>query len=132
MFENVGKKIKTLATVVCVLGIIISILSGISDVFFGGFFAGTEDVIVGILRMAGGSFASWIGSFFIYGLGELIENSAKIAKACDMMGRSHIWALPVKENNPPTPEYSETWTCKECGEINQRSARICKSCGKDK
>ena len=35
---------------------------------------------VGILIFIVGSLLSWIGSFFTYGFGELVENSAKIAE----------------------------------------------------
>ena len=37
-------------------------------------------LVVGILIFIVGSLLSWIGSFFTYGFGELVENSAKIAE----------------------------------------------------
>ena len=37
-------------------------------------------LVVGILIFIVGSLVSWIGSFFTYGFGELVENSAKIAE----------------------------------------------------
>ena len=73
MFENIGKKIKTLAKVVCWVGIVGSVIGGI------GMCAMDEDMIMmGLGTIVGGSLLSWIGSFFTYGLGELIDNSSKL------------------------------------------------------
>ena len=68
MFDNIGQKIKKLATVVCWLGIIASIVTGLIFMAAGGFF-------IGFVIAVFGSVASWIGSFFTYGYGQLIENS---------------------------------------------------------
>ena len=68
MFDNIGSKIKTLAIVCAWIGIIGS--------FIGGIYVMAElDVGIGFLIMIAGSLVSWIGSFFMYGLGQLIENS---------------------------------------------------------
>lgn len=81
MFRNIGSKIKTLSKVVCWLGIIISILIGLifivasimsgNGVVFG--------IIMGVICIVGGSIASWIGSFFTYGFGEIIDKLTEIA-----------------------------------------------------
>lgn len=68
MFDNIGKKIKSLAEVVTTLGIVFSILAGIVNMINTGF-------LVGVVFMAIGILLSWISSFFIYGFGQLIENS---------------------------------------------------------
>ena len=68
MFNNIGGKIKSLAQVVCWIGIICSVISGIAimatdeDLAFSGF------VIIVI-----GSLVSWVSSFTLYGFGQLIE-----------------------------------------------------------
>jgi len=77
MFNNIGGKIKTLAKVICWFGIIASVILGIimitarsgyrSDPYF--------QVVYGILIIVVGCLISWIGSFFTYGFGQLIENS---------------------------------------------------------
>ena len=76
MYDNIGEKIKWLAKIFCLIGIIGSIVSGFAII--------VTDVdmiwIVGVLVAVGGSLVSWIGSFFIYGFGQLIENSDIIAK----------------------------------------------------
>ena len=69
MFKNIGDKIKTLAEVICILGIISSfvigcILMAINLAFF----------LKGILTIVLGSLASWIGSFVLYGFGQLVDD----------------------------------------------------------
>ncbi len=78
MFNNVGKKIKLLAKAICWIGIIVSIIAAIvmfivSD---GGWYVGF--VFAGVIILVVGPLLSWIGSFFMYGFGELID------KICDI------------------------------------------------
>ena len=70
MFDNIGAKIKMLAKVVCWIEIIGSIIAGIVVVANGH---DLEALGVGI--MLGGSLFSWVGSLFIYGFGQLIEDN---------------------------------------------------------
>lgn len=73
MFQNISDKIKTLAIVCTVIGILGSII--------GGIVLCTVDLIaVGIIVMLLGSIFSWIASFVLYGFGELIEKTCEIAK----------------------------------------------------
>lgn len=71
-FHNIGGKIKVLASVCTVIGIILSILLG---VFLIGY---SETPVYGILVFFVGPLLSWVSSFFIYGFGQLIENSDKL------------------------------------------------------
>ncbi len=77
MFKNIGGKIKGLAKVICFVGIGISVVAG-----FGKMGSGHNDAMVGmgLAVMIGGSLVSWIGLFFAYGFGELIENTTVIAE----------------------------------------------------
>lgn len=72
MFDNIGKKIKTLAQVVCWIGIIASVIAGLAAL--------AVSILSGLLIMGLGSLASWIGSFLTYGFGQLIENSDILVK----------------------------------------------------
>ena len=88
MFNNIGAKIKTLAKILCWIGIIGSVISGIVIIVAGsrnsyystpyGSFSSGSAVLAGILTMVLGSLLSWIGSFFAYGFGQLIENTDRI------------------------------------------------------
>lgn len=74
MFDNVGSKIKALASFFCWGGIIASIIGGIILIGLD------EDLIfAGIVVIVIGSLLSWISSFVLYGFGELVANSAIIA-----------------------------------------------------
>lgn len=87
MFDNIGRKIKTLAKVLCWIGIAISVISGIAAMLSGNDritindnYAVVSPVIIGIVIIIIGCLSSWIGSFFTYGFGQLIENSEEIKK----------------------------------------------------
>ena len=75
MFANVGQKIMDLASLVCWVGIVISILTGIIMMA-----AAEELILAGLLIAVVGSLGSWIGSWFTYGFGELLETTKQIEK----------------------------------------------------
>lgn len=73
MFENIGGKIKGLATATCWIGIVISIILGIvSGPIVGG--------LTGLIISAVGSLLSWVGSFVLYALGEITESLKYLAQ----------------------------------------------------
>ena len=80
MFHNIGNKIKKLAKIVCWIGIILSIISGIT--LFIAAASGQADpvtaVTTGIVTVVLGILVSWIGCFLLYGFGELVDNSTKM------------------------------------------------------
>ena len=81
MFKNIGGKIKGLAKVICYVGIAISVIAGIVMIGFGSSsYNGDTMIVMGFAVMIVGSLVSWIGSFFAYGFGELIENITVIAE----------------------------------------------------
>lgn len=75
MYDNIGSKIKSLATVICVVLIILSIISGIAIMIVS-----EGMVLVGILVAGLGSLFAWVSTFFIYGFGELIENTSILVR----------------------------------------------------
>ena len=96
MFSNIGEKIKKLAAIICWIGIICSLILGIvvvvapNSILYnyrvnvnGTTVASSNSivaqVITGVLVFVIGSLASWISSFVLYGFGELVSNSKKIA-----------------------------------------------------
>ena len=81
MFNNIGGKIKTLAKVLCWIGIIASIIFGLAMIVVGNgrsYNASGPVALLGVLYMVLGSLFSWIGSFFAYGFGQLIEDTEEI------------------------------------------------------
>ncbi len=73
MFSNIGQKIKMLANALAWIGIIASI-------YFGVFLMIDIDVLTGVVVLLGGSLFSWLGSFLLYGFGQLVDNSDKIRR----------------------------------------------------
>ena len=147
MFNNIGEKIKTLAEVTCVLGMIASACGAIvlwtqNDPY-------TPTIFLGVLVLGLGCLGSWIGSFFTYGFGELIENTkaihednlkiqgllnnqkAEVLKPCN--------APQVKTEKPEqTAPTTTTQTvepvmgmieCPVCGKIQEADRKVCWNCG---
>ena len=91
MYANIGEKIKKVAVIVAIIGIICSIVIGIvlivqaqgsgSSSYYGRS-RGNDNILIfmGIATMILGSLVSWISSFFAYGFGELIVKTTEIAK----------------------------------------------------
>lgn len=93
MFTNIGGKIKALAMVQCWIGIFASVICGIGMMCSGDDVAG----ILGFFILILGGFASWIGSFLLYGFGELIEKTSNVEA---MMGMSKFQT--PQNTNPNT------------------------------
>ena len=92
MFDNIGVKIMKLAKILCWIGIVLSVISGIVlmaggantisyDAYGYRTSTGGVGVLGGILVIVLGCLGSWIGSFFTYGFGQLIDNSEKIKES---------------------------------------------------
>ncbi len=138
MFDNIGGKIKSFARIVCILGIISSIVVGLICM---GTYGDEGGFIFGPFISIFGAIFSYLGSFFAYGFGELVENSEIVAEYYFKLERNSKSA-PAKSESKSGYSLTEmsmqhnnnspTWKCSICGESNPRSSRICKSCGKDK
>ncbi len=130
MFDNIGSKIKGLATVICWIGIIISIIIGFMTFAQFNRLAPGRGVLMAILIIAGGSLLSWIGSFVLYGFGELIDKADSIDRKLGsgsgpslIGGGAASYPGPVTNRQPGPNE----WKCK-CGRINPNYVGTC-SCG---
>ena len=68
MFSNIGGKIKAAAKIACWILIGLSVVWGITLMVSG-------QGLMGFVMIVACSLAAWVGSFTLYGFGELIENS---------------------------------------------------------
>lgn len=130
MFENIGGKIKTLAVVTTIIGMVVSIIVAIALEEMG--------ILVGIL----GCLFSWIGSFVLYGFGEIIVSLQIIAANTK---KEQVTAPSQEEKQTtqvaPADNYltkyktssstsSKTITCPYCLETVDETDVVCKNCGK--
>ena len=76
MFDNIGRKIKTFVRVSCIVEIIVSGVIGVA-------LLANELIWQGLLVLLGGPALAWIGSFFVYGFGQLVENSDVMVRQND-------------------------------------------------
>ena len=76
MFKNIAKKLKALAKVICWVGIVLSVLAGLLYIFASG---DITYAIAGVVAMLLGILLSWVGSFVLYGFGQIVENTDKMA-----------------------------------------------------
>lgn len=128
MFNNIGGKIKGLASFICWLGIIGSVLGGIVLMMMGD----ELGIILGIVVALVGSLISWIGSFLLYGFGQLIYNSDVIARNTQggynptqfFQGVQPMSVAPGMQAVP----VAHQWKCEGCGNLINKE--ICPFCGK--
>lgn len=92
MWSNIGHKIKVLAKVLCWIGIVVSVIAGIAIIAGGsainnaamsyGYYSYNNTTgsttLAGILVIILGALGSWIGSFTMYGFGELVDRAMSI------------------------------------------------------
>lgn len=138
MYDNIGSKIKTLAQVVFVIMAIISIISGIVIIL-------SDDgaILIGILSAAIGVLLSWVGTFFLYGFGQLIENTDILVREAKKQSNG-IQRISADDNstdiatekvaqsikNFASPSASTTAKrCPYCGE--RVTSSTCDVCGRD-
>ena len=129
MFDNIGGKIKTLAKVVCGIGMVVSIAYGLRTMDRSW---SDDRILSGVIVMAIGCLISWISVFILYGFGELIEKTSSIER---IMRMSQPNANPYnnmqyynQQNNSAQNAYqqsntnrentTQTWQCQRCGSHN--------------
>ena len=82
MFENIGGKIRTLAKLIFLVGVLISGIAMIGIWITGGGLAGRGGgftvFIFGLLAGGLGCLASWLCALYTYGFGQLIEDTEAI------------------------------------------------------
>ena len=75
MFNNVGGKIKVWAQIICYVGIALSILGCLGNLVEAINFYDSETAVLWVLRLVLYPIGVWISSAFLYGIGQLVENS---------------------------------------------------------
>ena len=129
MFNNIGSKIKRLAMVVTAIEMAVAITYG-TMCFVSG------SILTGVLIIVGGGLFAWISSFFIYGFGELIENTSKIAKSTSKNSDRYQDDLGVDDieqdsydDDEEDPNIANADECPNCFAKITAKTTTCKNCG---
>lgn len=130
MFKNIGKKIMVLTTVLCIIGLVLSLVAGFSVFYVLGDKINNIAVAIsaGVLVALLYGLICWIGSFVTYGYGKLIDNTDKLVKTLEK--------IADKEEHKPTAEVKATaeqnaqatWTCEKCGATISADLEECPIC----
>ncbi len=123
MFDNISEKIKTLAKVICWVGIIFSIYLAIFSFSKYAEYAekaeeykyaeeeyeekSDEYIAQGFTQMIVGPLLSWASCFVLYGFGQLVENSDKLREE-----------LCKKKNNTQAPAFMPISDDQKINELN--------------
>ena len=84
MYENIGGKLKGLAKVICIIGMVLSCISGLLVIVgTADSYMAAEGVLYGLLTAGLGSLISWLSNMAIYGFGHLIEKQEETADAAE-------------------------------------------------
>lgn len=102
MFENVGKIVKNSASMVLIIGIILSFLNG---------FMATDNIFIFIVYITIGILFSWIMYVLIYGLGHHIETTDKILEKLSHDENKNVCNIPITFPNETKEETHQS--CKE-------------------
>ena len=125
MFNNIGKKIKTLAKVVCWIGIIGGIISGLSLIAVGAagsgitvssngstsFVGGMALIIAGIILLVLLPLLAWVSSFMLYGFGDMVDNVSELKQSNEEVlnrvsniAQNVYYSAQNKQQQPPQPQ----------------------------
>lgn len=81
MFQNIGKKIKTVAIVIMITGILLAVLGGLVAFLEEYSVSNLFEAFLTFLTVAGlGILFSWLSVFILYGFGELVDQSMEMTR----------------------------------------------------
>lgn len=120
MFKNIGQTLRSVASIVAVMGIFFSVV-------IGGIVAGGDVPVIGIVIIIVGSLSSFIYSLILDGLGQLIQNTDILVKntdqTSDQQGAQYTQYAAQKPDraqkfvNVPT-NLIKVGTCELCGKAD--------------
>ena len=133
MFNNIASKIKGLAIILTWIGIILSVLTGVMIALA---LEGEFGVLIGVGIIIIGCLMSWIGSFLLYGFGQLIENTDAVAMQGAKQASQASPAAPqaaapapfVQPASAPVAQPAPAKSfCTNCG--SEKWSVVCPVCG---
>lgn len=89
MFDNIGGKIKGLAMFLCWFGIAAAVISGLVLIISGIANNNIMSPVIGGGVIVIGGISSWIGTWILYGFGELVDRATRIDRRLAKMDREN-------------------------------------------
>lgn len=152
MFDNIGRKIKGYAKIVFAIGVIVGCILAFVQLFaLFELDEGFWGLCVFLFTIAISVLISFISAMFIYGFGELVENSERIRRNTEETYNityelySHEYDKDKKSSSSHTTPINhgtipatrrgtsvDGWICGKCDMRNASSAMYCKSCGSNR
>ena len=126
MFDNIGGKIKALATWEFLIGTLLFVTGGVAALCIDDSLLAT-----GLLLLFVGPLVSWLSSLLIYGLGQLVEDTEMIREVTVAMHIANYRASLKKEIDLVSgkQDTNQIAYCTNCGAKRGGGADFCTSCG---
>ena len=92
MFENIGKKIKSLVVIIARIEFALFIIIGLSIIFSGR-------VLLGLLLGGIGCLFAWLSAFFVYAFGEMVDKLQDIERNTRLISQYTSISAHYQKNN---------------------------------
>lgn len=121
MFDNIGKKIKSVAKIFFVLGVILSVFYGITMLLIGLLEFDSFGYLIFIAPILSvlGCVLSWMSVIVLYGFGELVDT---------VCGEKQENINVIKKTVPKNPTANMV-LCEICGADISSNKTVCHVCG---
>ena len=121
MYNNVGKQIKNLASIIAIVEAVASVITGIIVACIDFEYMWW----IGLIIIVGGLLVAWLSNLILYAYGELVDKTSLI--------ESYLNTNKVKSSisNQNKVAGSNEWKCSKCGAVNQNYVGTC-GCGQTK
>lgn len=149
MFDFIGAKIRLVAKVQCWIGIIASVIVGFKVMLSDD---GGTAFLIGLLILVFGTLFSYVGSFLLYGFGQLVDNSDEIVAQMHRAARREEDEFQIVNSGcaqpqAPVPSHDSVFTeeyCEFChkkgtvvecvvkDEMGTRYRKACPTCMREK
>ena len=134
-YDNIGKKIKTLARCLFIIGMVLGIIAG-AILIIGGCVTGDFGfAFLGLLLILFYPFLTWISSWTLYGSGEMIDKICEIERNTRTNEKKENivdFAPTPPQKEELTEEISTTipkiFQCPICGELVEEGIASCPKC----
>ncbi len=114
MFNEIGKKIKGVASAVCWIQIVIYAIMGIVLMV-----SSKELILAGFLVGSIGCLIAWLSSIVLYGFGEIIDKVCNIEKALNNQNnvdqKTYMFGTETRRANNNGKKAADSYYCGNCG-----------------